>query len=199
MRGTMTSHSNNDDTEGDLYESSSDNEIKYETLEVPEPSESDTKRNGKFRGSVWSLPPAGFSLYRRTFNDRFADVLESIGSFIKKRVDFLRVFVYNLYCKIKHHERINTVKKTDTKSTVTNTKSNENTKHWYNINWGACGRGIIGLGLFLLVASEILATAIVFIGTENEIVPKVIVAPIAIHAFITLVKVFVTFTTKGDK
>lgn len=194
----MTSHSNDDDTEGDLYDSS-DNEIKYETLEVPELTDAKRERASKFRGSIWSLPPAGFSLYKRTVNDKFADVAESVGKFLKKRVDFLRVFVYNLYCKIKHHERINTVKKTDTKSTATNTKSNENTKHWYQINWGEFGRGIIGLGLFLLVASEILATAIVFIDTENEIVPKVIVVPIAIHAFITLIKVFVMFTTKGDK
>ena len=198
MREIMTSHSNNNETEPDLYEPSN-GEIQYEAAEIPEITESKRERARKFRGSVWSLPPDGFSLYKRSFNDKFADVVESIGRFIKKRVDFLRVFVYNLYCKIKHHERINTVKKTDNKSTESNTKSNENTKHWYTINWGAAGRGIMGLGLFLLVASEILATAIVFIGTENEIVPKVIVAPIAIHAFITLVKVFVAFTTKGDK
>ena len=193
----MTSHSN-DDTEPDLY-GSSDPAIKFEETEVPVLLKPNSKRSGKFRGSIWSLPPSGFSLYKRTFNDRFALFVESIGSFFKKSIDFCRVFVYNVYCKHKQHERIKIVKTKDNTKSTKKEEVKDNKSKWYQAEWiKATGRGIMGIGLFLLVASEILATAIVFIGTENEIVPKVIVIPIAFHAFITLVKVFITFT-KGDK
>lgn len=191
---TLISHSN-DDKESDLYDSS-DPTIKFEESEIPALHRQNNKRTGNFRGSVWSLPPAGFSIYKRTLNDRFALSIESVGSFFKNSIDFLRVFVYNVYCKHKKHERIKIVK---TKGNTESTEKDQKNSKWYKAKWiASTSRGIMGIGLFLLVASEILATAIVFIGTENEIVPKVIVIPIAFHAFITLVKVFITFT-KGDK
>lgn len=197
MIGTkMTSHSNQDDKEGDLHDID-DPQISYEETNTDDINEKIRKSRGKRVSGICTLPSSSHSLYKRTISDKLADVFEQIIGFFKKSIDFLRVFVYNLYCKHKHHERIKTVKTKDNTKSTENTKSN--TRKWYKPNWGAIGRGIMGLGLFLLVASEILSTAIIIMGTGDDIVPKVLVAPIAIHAFIVLIKVFVTFTRKGEK
>lgn len=191
----MTSK-NNDDTEGDLDEPSS-NKLTFEETNVDEINEKIRRSHGKRFSGIWTLPSNGYSLYKRTILDRFTDVCHKIGTFFKKSIDFLRVFVYNVYCKHKHHERINTVNKTDNTKSKKATKEDTSTKRQFD--WSGVGRVIMGLGLFLLTASEILATLIIVIGTGEEVVPKIAVLPIAVHAFYTLIKVFVKSTQKGDK
>lgn len=188
--------------EGDLYESS-DPDIKYEENTTNGSARNNSRSGRRFRGSIWSLPATGYDDHKQSFINKFAPVSNSISIIFSKCIDFSRIFIYNLYCNKKHHERINTVKKTNKGQSVEKSKNSKNdsaiveySKAKSRLN--SVSNGIMGIGLFLLVASEVLSTAIIIVGTEHDIVPKVIVAPIAIHAFTTLIKVFLSFT-KGDK
>lgn len=193
----MTSHSNNDDKEGDLYEPSSI-DIKFEETNTDEVNEKISKSRNKRISGIWSIPYTVDNSIWGRFSRRTTVIRKSIATFFTNSIDFCRVFIYNVYCKHKQHERIKIVNKEDNTKSKKNTKNN--TRKGFSIDWAGIGRGIMGLGLFLLVASEIFATIVIVMGTGKDLVPKVLVAPIAIHAFIILVKVFTSFTSrKGEQ
>lgn len=175
----------------DLYESS-DSDIKFEETAIPD---NGNKRGGNFRGSIWTLPPDGFSIYRRTLNDKFADVAERILGFFKKSIDFLGFFVYNLYHNHKRYERKSNMSKKDIKSTEdANSKSSR-----MAFNWSSVGRGIMGLGRLLLVLSIVMSSYIILKERHVGIIPVLIIAPMTIYAFIILAMVFAQSTKKGEQ
>lgn len=188
----MTSHSS-EESEGDLYESS-ESFIKYEETEAKSYRRDGDALSDKPISGLWTIPSDGYTVQRSTFNDKFANFIEVIISFFTKPVALFKIFIYNKKYDKTNHERIKNVKKQD------NTKSKENkdtnTKKRFSFNWAGIGRGIIGLGLLISVASMIFAGIVIFMGTGKDVLPKALVVPMMLHAAIILVK---QFTTRGDK
>lgn len=174
-----------------LYESS-DSDIKFEETAIPN---NGNGRSRSFRGSIWTLPPDGFSIYRRTINDKLSDVVYRVLGFFKKGIDFLRVFVYNLYHNHKRYERKSNMSKKDIKSAEdTNNKSSR-----MAFDWSSVGRGIMGLGRLLLVLSIAMSSYIVLKEHRGDIVPVLIIVPMTFYAFIILATVFAKSTRKGEQ
>lgn len=163
-----------------LYESS-DSDIKFEGTPIPN---NGNGRGGRFRGSIWALPPDGFSLYRRTINDKLSDVVYRILGFFKKSIDFLRVFVYNSFSKHKRNERKSNMNK-------------ENIK--VSMNWSSFGRGIMGVGRLLLVLSIAMSAGMIVKEHRGDVIPLLIIVPMAFYAFIVLATAFVKSTKKGEQ
>lgn len=187
---------NTEETEGDIYGFNND-PFQYETTVRDKNRE---RLNIAFASS-WRGRCSAFIdrhlLQLRQNIHGFGLVLKRfvgvIKTFLAKSIDFFRVFLYNEYCnkKLRKDKQMSTKK--DTKTT---TNTNENTKSKrVAIDWGRAGRGIIGLGLLISVASMIFAGIVIFMGTGQDLVPKVLIIPMMLHAAVILVKQF----TKGDK
>lgn len=187
------------ETEEDLYDSS-DNDVKYEETNTDEIHERINNVSNKRVRGFWTVTGDRYTLYKRTLNDRFTDATEWIIAYFKKSIDFSIIFIYNVYCKHKHHERIKTVKKQDSTQSTENTKSKNKLPHrgWYLNPWNWNWHAIMGLGRLLAIASMIFSAFVIYMGTSGEIFPKVWIAPMAIYALYILAKQF-TASSKGDK
>lgn len=191
------------DKEGDLY-GTSDDTLRFVPTERDEDLEKHNILNANSRSARFErfIDRLFVQLWQRIH--QFIAVawgfIEKIPTFFQKGIDIFKVFLYNVYCHINNHERINTVKKQDNKVTENTNNTTEKKANWFsNIQWRSIGRGIMGLGLLFAVASMLLSAVIIYMGTGKEMLPKVIIAPMTIYALIILVKQFTTFSKQGDK
>lgn len=176
----------------------SDNTIKYEETEIPKNNKSNNGQSSNFRGSIWNLPPDRHTDYRRKAVYKFIVYINKITDFLKNSIDFLRVFIYNVYCKYKTTRKDKKIvnKQDNTKSTK-NIKSKVElpNRGWYfnpyNWNW----HGIMGIVTLFVVVSIAHSAWVIVQGTDN-VISLIMALPMICWAVAKLIKQFIK---QGDK
>lgn len=106
------------------------------------------------------------------------DKVKEIPIFIKKGIDKLKLFVYNVYCSIANKRKDNKMAKNDKNTTGDKQSTSRKKAEKKQMNWFLSG--IITIGIALAWVSAAYCVILVNTGTGEDMFPKYASAPLAL-------------------
>lgn len=126
------------------------------------------------------------------FDNVFKRYISVIRLKSTKGIDFLRIFIYNVYCKVIKRKGEQFVKNNTTTTPNTNdNKAKPNAQKWSK----SAGRVIMGLAKLFVIVSITYSAAVILLGTE-DIINRLMLVPMALWA---LAQTLNQFIKQGDK